>query len=103
MSTLPNVSSIYRDLSHLYETSGHISATQQIPSYSLESPTIQLSKINNMNSSYEDMYAYKLKRHNELMSRFKNSVNEQQNLISCLNVNGMNDNPVKGISDYGYS
>jgi hypothetical protein len=35
MSSIPNVSSVYRDLSHIYTTTNYISKDQQIPTYSL--------------------------------------------------------------------
>ena len=78
MSTIPNVSAIYRNLTHLNENvCGPSTESQQyIPNYSLE----------NRNSSdrngFEELYSYKQKRHNELMNKLKSSCEENKKLFS---------------------
>lgn len=77
MSSIPNVSSIFRDLSHLHSSIG-ISKQPNISTYSLE-PQVTPSR-----PAHEDLYTYKQKRHNELMAKLKNSYEEHQHIVGGL-------------------
>lgn len=75
-SSIPNVSSIYRDLSHLYSNTSHLGPSQGPQDYSLENR----NKISQP-TCFEDMYAYKQQRHNELMARLRNSCEEHRSIV----------------------
>lgn len=57
MSIVPNVSSVFRDLSHISASSEFLGRSQQQPSYSLEPQPVQET------TSLEGLYSYKQKRH----------------------------------------